>query len=64
MKNEHLVPLMVLDMIMKLDTQLSENERGNIILRLKTTNEFINQSLEKQGKKDMFQRNKPIKKAR
>ena len=46
MKNEHLVPVNIVDLVNKLsDLSVRENERNNYVLRLETTAAYINESL-------------------
>jgi len=46
MKNEHLVPVNVVDLVTKInDKNLHENERNNYVLRLEATSAYINESL-------------------
>jgi hypothetical protein len=48
MKNEHLVPVNVVDLVNKLsDNLIRENERNNYVLRLEATAAYINESLTK-----------------
>lgn len=48
MKNEHLVPVNVVDLVNKLsDLSVRDNERNNYVLRLEATAAFINESLTK-----------------
>lgn len=48
MKNEHLVPVNIVDLVNKLnDKTIRENERNNYILRLETTASYISESLTK-----------------
>ena len=48
MKNEHLVPVNVVDLVNKLsDVTVRENERNNYVLRLEATAAYINESLTK-----------------
>jgi hypothetical protein len=49
MKNLHLVPPNVIDLVDKInDERVKGNERNNYILRLETTSEFITEALTKQ----------------
>ena len=49
MKNLHLVPANIMDLVEKInDSKTLVNERNNYILRLETTSEYINQALVKQ----------------
>jgi len=48
MKNLHLVPVNILDLVEKInDNSLRENERNNYILRLETTAAFISEAVTK-----------------
>jgi hypothetical protein len=48
MKNEHLVPVNIVDLVNKLsDLSVRENERNNYVLRLEATAAYINESLAK-----------------
>jgi len=48
MKNLHLVPVNILDLVEKInDNNIRENERNNYILRLETTAEFISDAVTK-----------------
>jgi len=48
MKNEHLVPVNIVDLVNKLnDKTIRENELQNYVLRLETTAAYINESLTK-----------------
>ena len=48
MKNEHLVPVNVVDLVNKLsDLSVRDNERNNYVLRLEATAAYINESLTK-----------------
>ena len=48
MKNEHLVPVNIVDLVNKLsDKTVRENELQNYVLRLETTASFILESLTK-----------------
>ena len=48
MKNEHLVPVNIVDLVNKLnDKTIRENELQNYVLRLETTASYINESLTK-----------------
>jgi hypothetical protein len=48
MKNEHLVPVNIVDLVNKLnDKTIRENELQNYVLRLETTAVYINESLAK-----------------
>lgn len=48
MKNEHLVPVNVVDLVNKLsDLSVRDNERNNYVLRLEATAAYINESLAK-----------------
>jgi hypothetical protein len=48
MKNEHLVPVNIVDLVNKLsDSSVMNNERNNYILRLETTASYISESLTK-----------------
>jgi hypothetical protein len=48
MKNEHLVPVNIVDLVSKLsDVTVRENERNNYVLRLEATAAYINESLTK-----------------
>ena len=62
MKNLHLVPANIMDLVEKInDSKTLINERNNYILRLETTSEYINQALAKQkspfsNKQDRYSR--------
>lgn len=46
MKNLHLVPANIMDLVEKInDKNIRENERNNYILRLEVTNSFISEAL-------------------
>ena len=48
MKNEHLVPVNIVDLVNKLsDKTVRENELQNYVLRLETTASYISESLTK-----------------
>jgi hypothetical protein len=48
MKNEHLVPVNISDLVNKLnDKTMRENEKQNYVLRLESTAEYINEALMK-----------------
>jgi hypothetical protein len=48
MKNEHLIPVNIIDLAEKIkDVSIRENERNNYVLRLETTASFINEALMK-----------------
>ena len=48
MKNLHLVPINIVDLVDKInDKTIRENERNNYIFRLEATASFINESLAK-----------------
>jgi len=48
MKNEHLVPVNIVDLVNKLsDKSVRENELQNYVLRLETTASYISESLSK-----------------
>jgi hypothetical protein len=48
MKNEHLVPVNIIDLTEKIkDVSIRENERNNYVLRLEATMAYINESLMK-----------------
>lgn len=48
MKNEHLVPVNIVDLVTKIgDSTLRENERNNYIFRLETTGSYISEALMK-----------------
>jgi hypothetical protein len=48
MKNLHLVPVNILDLVEKInDNSIRENERNNYILRLETTAAFISEAVTK-----------------
>lgn len=49
MKNLHLVPVNVLDLVEKInDRSLRENEHVNYVLRLETIRDYCNEALSKQ----------------
>lgn len=48
MKNLHLIPINVLDLVDKLNaSDVMENERGNYLLRLETIRDYCNQAIMK-----------------
>jgi hypothetical protein len=48
MKNEHLVPVNITDLVNKInDKSMRENEKQNYVLRLESTAEYINEALMK-----------------
>jgi len=48
MKNEHLVPVNVIDLVGKInDPIIRDNEKQNYVLRLEATAAYINESLTK-----------------
>jgi hypothetical protein len=57
MKNEHLVPVNVTDLVTKInDKTLRQNEINNYVLRLEATAAYINESLMK------YRSQKPVNK--
>jgi len=48
MKNDHLVPPLVIDLVERLNTKtLMENEKLNIVLRLEATRDYIDKAIPK-----------------
>ena len=62
MKNLHLVPVNILDLVEKInDNNLRENERNNYILRLETTAAYISEAVAKRKtQKPVFMRKNSI----
>jgi hypothetical protein len=62
MKNLHLVPPNVIDLVDKInDKRVRENERNNYILRLETTNEFIAEALMRSKMMNTSRKNQPTR---
>ena len=62
MKNLHLVPPNVIDLVDKInDKRVRENERNNYILRLETTNEFIVEALMRSKMMNTSRKNQPTR---
>lgn len=62
MKNLHLVPVNILDLVEKInDNSIRENERNNYILRLEATAAYISESVAKRKtQKPTFMRKNSI----
>jgi hypothetical protein len=57
MKNVHLVPINVVDLVEKInDKNLRENERNNYIFRLEATVAYINEALNKNSTTNSFKK--------
>jgi hypothetical protein len=59
MKNEHLIPANVLDIVEKISKQtVHENERLNYIARLEAIRDFCNEAVAKHNKEPVVYMNK------
>jgi len=57
MKNEHLIPINVIDIVEKLNYASNENERNNYIHRLEVIRDFCNQAITTPAKKKVSENN-------
>lgn len=55
MKNQHLIPINVVDIVEKLNSTTNENERTNYIVRLETIRDYCDQAIKKAPSKPMFE---------
>ena len=57
MKNEHMVPVNVIDLVNKLsDVTIRENERMNYVLRLEAIRDYCDAALKNDTKKVSYQK--------
>lgn len=55
MKNEHLIPINLIDLVEKLHSSTNENERNNYVHRLEVIRDYCESALKKAPSKSMFE---------